>query len=108
MNFLKQIKIHRSKKNLKDSREFFLDENIIGLHKYLPSLKIHKIGDGGCPTPRSKDKKILEFAQENNLIIITCDKEFVKLIQEKKMECIYLRIDPQILADQVLEWVEKK
>ena len=88
--------------------EFLLDENILGLDKYLPSLKIHKIGDSGYPPKSSKDESILDFAQENNLIIITCDRRFVKQIKRRKMECIYPRIDPQILADQILEWVEER
>ena len=33
--------------------EFLLDENILGLDRYLTGIKYKKIGDEGCPAKRS-------------------------------------------------------
>ena len=52
--------------------EFLLDENILGLDRYLTGIKYKKIGDEGCQQKMIiSDKKVVEYAMKNNLVIVT-------------------------------------
>ncbi len=60
--------------------EFLIDENILGLDRYLEdNVKYQKVGDNECLPRGSSDPKVAKYASENNLIVVTMDK---KLIQQ--------------------------
>jgi len=60
--------------------EFLIDENILGLDRYLDTMEIkyRKIGDADCPAKGSKDPEVAKFAHKNNLVIITSDDKLRK------------------------------
>ena len=58
--------------------EFLLDENILGLDRYLTGIKYKKIGDEGCPAKKTDDKEVVEYAMKNNLVIVTEDGKMIK------------------------------
>ena len=60
--------------------EFLIDENVLGLDRYLSSLdiKFKKIGDPNCPPKASEDPTVAKFAQKNKLVVITNDENLKK------------------------------
>ncbi len=55
--------------------EFLLDENVLGLDRYLDifELKYRKIGDENCPPLKSDDSTVAKFAHKENLVVVTND-----------------------------------
>ena len=45
--------------------EFLLDENVLGLGRYLTGIKYKKIGDEGCPAKKTDDKQVVEYAMQS-------------------------------------------
>ncbi|KAF6243633.1 hypothetical protein C6988_02505 [Nitrosopumilus sp. b1] len=84
--FQLKISTHIGKLKYSDSNndqnmvEFLIDENILGLDRYLEGMpiKYKKIGDHGCPPKGSKDSTVARFAQENNLVVLTNDDKLTK------------------------------
>ena len=60
--------------------EFLIDENVLGLDRYLKTfgLKFRKIGDENCPPLKSDDPTVARFADKENLVIITNDDNLKK------------------------------
>jgi len=60
--------------------EFLIDENVLGLDRYLDTfgLKYRKIGDENCPPLKSDDPKVARFADKENLVVVTNDDKLKK------------------------------
>jgi len=60
--------------------EFLLDENVLGLDRYLDvfELKYRRIGDGNCIPLKSSDSKVAKFADKENLVVVTNDDNLKK------------------------------
>lgn len=70
--------------------EFLIDENVLGVGRYLESMEINykKIGDSGCPELVSDDPTVAKFAKENNLVIVTMDEKLQKQCNLIDVDCI--------------------
>ena len=84
--------------------EFLLDENVLGLDRYLDGkVKFRKIGDEGCPSKESPDPQVAGFAKEHNLVIVTNDEKLEKHCRLFDIACV--RIDMQLeLVKRVLSY----
>ncbi len=60
--------------------EFLIDENVLGLDRYLSTfgLKFRKIGDKNCPPLKSDDPTVAKFAHKENLVVVTNDDKLKK------------------------------
>lgn len=60
--------------------EFLIDENVLGLGRYLDAfdIKYKKIGDDNCPVLGSDDTDVAKFAKKENLVVITNDDNLTK------------------------------
>ena len=87
-----------------DEVEFLIDENILGIDRYLANkVKYKKVGDVGCPALETSDANVANFAQTNNMIIVTNDEKLVK--QCKQAGIKYVTLDLIVdLAKKVLEY----
>ena len=75
--------------------EFLLDENVLGLARYLDGkVKFKKIGDEDCPSKESPDPQVAKFAKEHNLVIVTNDEKLEKQCRLFDIACV--SIDMQL------------
>jgi predicted nuclease of predicted toxin-antitoxin system len=83
--------------------EFLLDENVLGLARFLENrVKYRKVGDSGCPAKEAGDPEIVQFAKENDLIIVTKD---IKMIEECKFENLkYVTLDDADFAKKIVNY----
>ena len=60
--------------------KFLIDENILGIGRFLDAfdIKYRKIGDENCPALGSDDTKVAKFAEKENLVVITSDDKLTK------------------------------
>jgi len=60
--------------------EFLLDENVLGLDRYLDifELKYRKIGDDNCIPLKSDDSTVAKFAHTEHLVVVTNDDNLKK------------------------------
>ena len=72
--------------------EFLLDENILGLDRYLTGIKYKKIGDEGCPAKKTDDKEVVEYAMKNNLVIVTEDGKMIKQCKILNLNCVSINL----------------
>jgi len=88
------------------SIEFLIDENVLGLDRYLLSLdiKFKKIGDLNCPKKGSDDPTVAKFAKKNNLVIITNDDNLKKQCDILDVECVFQ--DLRDFAKKVKDYAE--
>lgn len=58
---------------------FLINENVLGLDRYLDTLGIHfiKIGDPNAPQKGSDDPAVAKYAHDNNLVVVTNDENFL-------------------------------
>ena len=84
--------------------EFLLDENVLGLARYLDGkVKFKKIGDKDCPSKESLDPQVARFAKEYNLVIVTNDEKLEKQCRLFDIACV--SIDMQLeLVKRVLSY----
>ena len=84
--------------------EFLLDENVLGLDRYLDGkVQFKKIGDDNCPPKKSPDPHVAKFAKEHGLVVVTNDEKLEKQCKLFGIDCI--RIDMQLeLATKVLAY----
>ena len=84
--------------------EFLLDENVLGLARYLDGkVKFKKIGDEDCPSKESPDPQVARFAKEHNLVIVTNDEKLEKQCRLFDIACV--SIDMQLeLVKRVLSY----
>lgn len=60
--------------------EFLIDENVLGLSRYLDVYKIkyRKVGDKNGPNLKSDDATVAKFAHEEGLVVLTNDDKLKK------------------------------
>ena len=77
--------------------EFLLDENILGLDRYLTGIKYKKIGDEGCPAKKTDDKEVVEYAMKNNLVIVTEDGKMIKQCKILNLNCVSINLVEELV-----------
>jgi len=60
--------------------EFLIDENVLGLDRYLKTfdIKHRSVGNPDCPKLGSDDAEVAKFAKEENLVVLTNDENLKK------------------------------
>ena len=60
--------------------EFLIDENVLGIYRFLDAydIKYRKIGDTNCSNSGSDDITVAKFAEKENLVVITNDDNLTK------------------------------
>ena len=60
--------------------EFLIDENVLGIDRYLKTfdIKHRSVGDSDCPELKSDDDVVAKFAKKENLVVITNDDNLKK------------------------------
>jgi predicted nuclease of predicted toxin-antitoxin system len=84
--------------------EFLIDENILGLDRYLDGMdiKYRKIGDKDCPAKGAKDSEVAKFAKTESLVVITNDDKLTKQCDALDVEYVFQ--DLRDLAKKVREY----
>ena len=69
--------------------EFLVDENILGLARYLETfdIKFRSIGDKNCPEKGSDDPTVAKFAHKENLVVLTSDEKLKKQCDLFDVKC---------------------
>ena len=83
--------------------EFLLDENILGLDRYLTGIKYKKIGDEGCPAKKTDDKEVVEYAMKNNLVIVTEDGKMIKQCKILNLNCVSINLEEELVLKKYKE-----
>jgi len=86
--------------------KFLLDENVLGLDRYLDTfeLKYRKIGDPECPKKGSDDPTVAKFAHKEKLVVVTSDDNLKKQCELFKVECVFM--DLRDFARKVKEYAD--
>lgn len=86
--------------------EFLIDENVLGLDRYLLSLdiKFKKIGDPDCPPKGSDDPTVAKFAHKNKLVMITNDDNLKKQCEILDVGCVFM--DLKDFARKIKDYAE--
>lgn len=86
--------------------EFLIDENVLGLDRYLSSLDIRfkKVGDPDCPQKGSDDPVVAKFAHKNGLVVITNDDNLKKQCEILGVGCVFM--DLKDFARKVKEYAD--
>jgi len=86
--------------------KFLLDENVLGLDRYLDGyeLKYSKVDDPGCPKKGSDDPTVAKFAQKEKLIVVTSDENLKKQCELLDVECVFM--DLRDFAKKVKEYAD--
>lgn len=84
--------------------EFLIDENVLGLDRYLSSLDIRfrKVGDPDCPPKGSDDPMVAKFAHRNSLVVVTNDDNLKKQCEILNVGCVFM--DLRDFARKVKEY----
>ncbi|MDE1863004.1 MAG: hypothetical protein KGI33_08840 [Thaumarchaeota archaeon] len=84
--------------------EFLIDENVLGLDRYLSSLDIRfkKVGEPGCPAKGSDDPTVAKFSHKHGLVVVTNDDNLKK--QCKILGVGYVFMDLKDFARKVKEY----
>ena len=71
--------------------EFLIDENVLGLARYLKTfdIKHRSVGDPNCPKKGSDDDEVAKFAKKENLIVLTNDDNLKKQCELFDVKCIF-------------------
>ncbi|MGY5144423.1 MAG: hypothetical protein ACW9XH_08075 [Candidatus Nitrosopumilus sp. bin_32a] len=86
--------------------EFLIDENVLGIDKFLDAfdIKYKKIGGTNCPNLGSDDTAVAKFAQKENLVVITNDDGLTK--QCELFDVKYVFSDLRDFAKKVKAYVD--
>jgi len=93
-------KLHERKKK-KPPVEFLIDENVLGIDRYLSSydIKFRKVGDPDCPPLGSDDPIVAKFALQNKMVVVTNDDKLLKQCEALDVSCVCM--DLRDLAKKV-------
>jgi len=71
--------------------EFLVDENILGLDRYLDTfdIKYRKVGDKDCPPKESDDPTVAKFAKKEGLVVVTNDDNLNKQCELYGVDCVF-------------------
>lgn len=88
--------------------EFLIDENILGIDRYLKSfdIKFRSIGDTDCPSRGSDDPTVAKFAQSHGLVVVTNDDKLQKQCEFLGVPCIAQTLTD--LANKVKIYAESR
>ena len=86
--------------------EFLIDENVLGLSRYLKTfdIKHRSVGDPNCPKLGSDDDEVAKFAKKENLIVVTNDDNLKK--QCESFDVKYVFSDLTDFAKKVKQYTE--
>ena len=86
--------------------EFLVDENVLGLDRYLDTfdIKYRRIGDQDCPKKGSDDPIVAKFAKKENLVVLTNDDNLKK--QCELFDVKFVFNDLTDFARKVKEYVD--
>ena len=76
-----------------------LDENIIGYKEYLEAYGWNVISVDDIGMRQSEDRKIIDYAKEKSMIIVTKDEKLAKVAKVRQVRCIVL--DTPMLAKMI-------
>ena len=93
-------------KKKKSNIEFLIDENVLGIDRYLSSLdiKYRKVGDPDCPALKSDDPTVAKFAKEHNLVVVTNDDKLQKQCDPLDVDCVIM--DLRDLTNKVKKYAD--
>jgi len=88
----REVEKLKKQKMPKKSIQFLIDENVLGIDRYLESMGIQfkKVGDSGCPKLGSDDPTVAKFAKENNFVVVTNDDKLQKQCKVMDIDCVIL------------------
>jgi len=71
--------------------EFLIDENVLGLARYLDTfeIKYRSVGDQDCPQLGSDDPTVAKFAHKEKLVIATNDDKLKKQCELFGVKCVF-------------------
>ena len=71
--------------------EFLIDENVLGLDKYLKifDIKHRSVGDPDCPKLGSNDDEVAKFAKKESLVVATNDDNLKKQCELFGVKCVF-------------------
>lgn len=86
--------------------KFLIDENVLGLYRYLDGyeIKYKKVGDADCPKLGSDDSIVAKFALDENLVVLTNDDKLQKQCKALGVVCIVSELSD--FAEKVKKYVE--
>lgn len=87
--------------------KFLVDENVLGIDRYLIPLGIElkKVGDPDAPNLGSDDPTVAKYAKDNDFVVITNDDKLVKQCEFLNVPYVtYTLVD---LAKKVHEYLEQ-
>ncbi len=86
--------------------EFLVDENVLGLDRYLSSLdiKFRKVGDPNCPPKGSEYPIVAKFAHKHRLVVVTNDENLKKQCEMLDVGCVFM--DLKDFARKVKEYAD--
>ena len=87
--------------------EFLIDENVLGLARYLDTFdfKYRSVGDKDCPPLGSDDPTVAKFAHKENLVVLTNDDKLKK--QCELFNVKYVFNDLTDFAKKIKEYVSE-
>ena len=97
--------MHQTNNKMSDIK-FLIDENVLGIDRYLDGyyIKYIKIGDPDCPKKGSKDSIVAKFAHDNNLVVITNDDDLAKQCDPLNVNFVFS--DLRDFAKKVKDYVD--
>jgi len=103
---LDRVQKLREQRKEKSSVTFLIDENVLGIDRYLSSFSINyrKVGDPDCPPLGSDDPTVAKFAKENSLVVVTNDDKLLKQCEPLDVNCVF--IDLRDLARKVKSYAD--
>lgn len=86
--------------------EFLIDENVLGLDRYLDTfdIKYRKVGDKDCPKLGSDDPAVAKFAHKEKLVVVTNDENLQKQCDLFDVECVFM--DLRDFARKIKQYAE--
>lgn len=86
--------------------KILLDEMYTGMKEYLEALgwDIETVNTAGLQG--AEDSKILEYAKENDLLVVTQDEKLADIAELKKAQCVL--VSKKMLAKLIDDELKKK
>ena len=86
--------------------EFLIDENVLGLARYLKTfdIKHRSVGGPDCPELGSADDEVAKFAKKENLVVLTNDDNLKK--QCELFDVKYVFNDLTDFAKKIKEYAD--
>ena len=88
--------------------EFLIDENVLGLSRYLKTfdIKHRSVRDPNCPKKGSDDDEVAKFAKKENLVVLTNDDNLKKQCDLFDVKCVFN--DLTDFAKKVKEYADNR